>query len=103
MTASKIAGLNKLMFVTCNTSYQLLGHTAVFCSFPGAEVGDRIIITAQEFLQLDINAPFDCAVVSSAKVSQPDNVRIFVDDACNPTPPPGITIRATFAMIAYHE
>jgi hypothetical protein len=101
VTASKISGLSKLLFATCDTSYQLSGRNEVFCSFPGVEDGDRIIITAHEFLD-NFNAHFDCGVVSSAKVSQPDNVRIGIADACNPTPP-SVTIKATFAMIAYHE
>ena len=102
VTANKIVGLNKLLFTTCTTSYQLLQRNEVFCSFPGVQDGDSIIITAQEFLD-NFNAHFDCGIVSSAKVSQSDNVRIGIADACGNPPPNSITIKATFAIIAYHQ
>jgi len=93
VTANKIVGLNKLLFTTCTTSYQLLQRNEVFCSFPGVQDGDSIIITAH----------FDCGIVSSAKASQSDNVRIGIADACGNPPLNSITIKATFAMIAYHQ
>ena len=95
VTANKIVGLNKLLFTTCTTSYQLLQRNEVFCSFPGVQDGDSIIITAQEFLD-NFNAHFDCGIVSSAKASQSDNVRIGIADACGNPPPNSITIKATF-------
>jgi hypothetical protein len=57
---------------------------------------------AQEFLN-NFNAHFDCDIVSSAKVFQSGNVRIGIADACGNPPLNSITIKATFAMIAYHQ
>ena len=102
VTASKIAGLNKLLFGTCTTSYTDQSSAVdLFCSFPGVEEGDRIIVTAHKFTDETSNTPFGCGVVSSATVYQPDTdtLQIGIGNICAPQH----TITVTFAMISYHE
>jgi len=101
VTGEKIAGISKLIFAECTTSFPLSGRNDILCSFPGVEVGDSISITAQEFIDTTFNAPFGCEVISFAQAFQTDIVKIGVANACTPTPPSSPIIEATFAIIAY--
>jgi hypothetical protein len=101
VTGEKISGITKLIFAECTVDDIDFGggqSVTIFCTFPGVEVGDNILITAQEILN-NFGAVSACPVVSQAQAFQ-DVVRIHLTAAIC-TPAAGTLWEATFAIAAF--
>ena len=100
VTGEKIKGITKLLFKECEVEFILAGVVDVLCPFRGVEIGDNIIITAQQF----VTPSTVCEVISSAQVIETGVVKITLEDPCNFTSPPSdLRGRASFAIIAYRD